>query len=83
MSWKIVNDRKKMQKLIDHLISKKMELKVVIDAGGEAFSTRLIKARDPASSAEMGQGDGLIVERWFPETGNNPLQPLQDICTPC
>jgi hypothetical protein len=63
-----IKEKEKIAEVLHHLISKNVELSVDIKGSDGGFKTRLVKLED------SGLGRKLIIEKFYPETGNSLIQ---------
>jgi hypothetical protein len=72
-SWRQVKDRRKIQEIFERMVSKKMELKVLIDEENIRFMSRATRL-NPEEISSLGSEPELIIEKLFPEIGNSLIQ---------
>jgi len=72
-SWVLVKDRRKIQEIFEHMVSKNMEVKILIDEENVRFMSRAIRL-NPEEISSLGSEPELIVEKLFPEIGNSLIQ---------
>jgi len=72
-SWRQVKDRRKIQEIFERMVSKKMELKVLIDEENVRFMSRATRL-NPEEISSLGSEPELIIEKLFPEIGNSLIQ---------
>jgi len=68
-SWSQIRDRRKIQEIFERMVSKNMELKVLIDEENVRFISRAIRL-NPEEISSLGSEPELLIEKLFPETGN-------------
>lgn len=68
-SWSQIRDRRKIQEIFERMVSKSMELKVLIDEENVRFISRAIRL-NPEEISSLGSEPELLIEKLFPETGN-------------
>ena len=68
-SWSQIRDRRKIQEIFERVVSKSMELKVLIDEENVRFISRAIRL-NPEEISSLGSEPELLIEKLFPETGN-------------
>jgi hypothetical protein len=69
-----LEDRQKINKILDHLISTKYEIKVLVKGDGNLFNSRIIKSEQNRTSLAKGAKSIIIIEKLQPEKGNNLIQ---------
>ncbi len=72
-SWRQVKDRRKIQEIFERMVSKNMELKVLIDEENVRFMSRATRL-NPEELSSLGSEPELIIEKLFPEIGNSLIQ---------
>lgn len=72
-SLSLVKDRRKIQEIFERMVSKNMELKILIDEENVRFMSRAIRL-NPEEISSLGSEPELIVEKLFPEIGNSLIQ---------
>lgn len=72
-SWRQVKDRRRIQEIFERMVSKNMELKVLIDEENVRFMSRAIRL-NPEEISSLGSEPELIIEKLFPEKGNSLIQ---------
>lgn len=72
MSRFLVKEKRKILAILQHLISKRVEIFVEIHGTDERFSTRAVKLKRDG-------GDNLIIEKLYPEPGNLLIQSYPDV----
>ena len=72
-SWSKVRDRRKIQEIFERMVSKNMEIKILIDEENVRFMSRAIRL-NPEDISSLGSEPELIVEKLFPEMGNSLIQ---------
>jgi hypothetical protein len=77
-SWGLVKDRRKIQEIFERMVSKNMELKILIDEENVRFMSRAIRL-NPEEVSSLGSEPELIVEKLFPEIGNSLIQSSSQI----
>lgn len=77
-SWLEVKDKRKIQEVFDRLVSKNMELKVLLDEQSVRFMSRAVRLNSEDISS-LGSEPELIIERLFPESGNVLIQSSSEI----
>jgi len=73
-----VKDRHKIQEIFERLVSKTMELKILIDEEDVRFISRAIRL-NPEEISSLGSEPELIIEKLFPEMGNSLIQSSSQI----
>jgi hypothetical protein len=71
--WTPVKGRRKIQEIFERMVSKNMELKVIIDEKSTKFITKAVRLL-PEEISSLGSEPELIIEKLFPETGNSLIQ---------
>jgi len=74
----LVKDRRKIQEIFERLVSKYMELKILIDEENVRFMSRAIRL-NPEEISSLGSEPELIIEKLFPEMGNNLIQSSSEV----
>jgi len=77
-NWGVVKDRHKIQEIFERLVSKTMELRILIDEEDVRFITRAIRL-NPEEISSLGSEPELIIEKLFPEMGNSLIQSSSQI----
>jgi len=72
-SWRQVKDRRKIQEIFERMVSKNMELKVLVDEENVRFMSRATRL-NPEEISSLGSEPELIIEKLFPEIGNSLIQ---------
>ena len=72
-NWRLVKDRRKIQEIFERMVSKNIELKVLIDEDSVRFMSRAIRL-NPEEISSLGSEPELIIEKLFPEIGNSVIQ---------
>ena len=73
MEFFTVREKKRIITVLDHLISKSVEISAGIQGNDEHFSTKVLKLkRDDGRSS-------LIIEKLYPEPGNSLIQSSPDV----
>jgi hypothetical protein len=76
--WGQVKDRRKIQEVFERLVSKNMELKVLIDEENVRFISRAMRL-NPEEVSSLGSEPELIIEKLFPEMGNSLIHSSSQI----
>ena len=79
MSWKLLDDRKKILGIFDRLVSEKKELKIRVKGEQKFFSTKFIKINRSDISSGIGKSPELVIEKLIPENGNSIIQSSPEI----
>jgi hypothetical protein len=74
MAFNRVEDPQKIIKIVDHLISTKVEIKILVMAESNPFVSRILKAEQNRSSMVKGASSIIIIDKLQPEKGNNLIQ---------
>jgi hypothetical protein len=74
MAYNRLEDKQKIVKIIEHLISTKGEIKVIVKGQNNPFSSKIIKADQNHPSLSNGRKSIIIIERLSPENGNSLIQ---------
>jgi hypothetical protein len=77
-TWGQVKDRRKIQEVFERLVSKNMELKVLIDEENVRFISRAMRL-NPEEVSSLGSEPELIIEKLFPEMGNSLIHSSSQI----
>ena len=73
-----VKDKRKIQEVFERLVSKNMELKVLMDEQSVRFMSRALRL-NPEEISSLGSEPELIIEKLFPEAGNELIQSSSEI----
>jgi len=76
--WGQVKDRRKIQEVFERLVSKNMEIKVLIDEENVRFISRAMRL-NPEEVSSLGSEPELIIEKLFPEMGNSLIHSSSQI----
>lgn len=79
MAWLTLDNNRKILRVIEHLISKRIEIKIRLKGEKTIFSSRFIKVNHESISPETERRPQLIIERLFPEKGNSLIQSLPEV----
>jgi hypothetical protein len=74
MAYKRIENRQKIIKIIDHLISTKCDMSVIVKSDTTSFSSRVINADQNHPSLAKGTRSIIIIDKLLPEKGNNLIQ---------
>ncbi|MGE5840562.1 MAG: hypothetical protein ACM34H_11540 [Deltaproteobacteria bacterium] len=74
----LVKDRRKIQEIFERLVSKNMELRILIDGENVRCLSRALRL-NPEEISSLGSEPELIVEKLFPEMGNSLIQSSSQI----
>lgn len=74
MAYKRIEDRQKIIKIIDHVISEKCGVKVSVKSSLTSFASRIINADQNYPSLAKGTRAVIIIEKLTPEKGNDLIQ---------
>jgi hypothetical protein len=74
MAYKRIENRQKIIKIIDHLISTKCDMSVVVKSDMTSFTSRVINADQNHPSLAKGTRSIIIIDKLLPEKGNNLIQ---------
>lgn len=74
----LIRDRQKIQEIFERMVSKNMELKVLIDDENVRFMSRALSL-NPEEISSLGSEPELIIEKLFPEMGNSLIQSSSEI----
>jgi len=66
-------ERKDILSIVNHLISKSLEISTEIKGSDDQFTTRVIKVKGGS------EGNQLIIEKFYPDTGNSLIQTNPDV----
>jgi hypothetical protein len=69
----LIRDRHKILEIFERMVSRTMELKLLIDEENVRFLSRAIRL-NPEEISSLGSEPELIVEKLFPELGNSLIQ---------
>ncbi len=71
--WSQIKDRRKIQEIFERMVSKNMEIKVLIDEESVRFMSRAYRL-NPEEISSLGSEPELLIEKLFPEIGNSLIQ---------
>jgi len=74
MAYKRIEDRQKIIKIIDHLISTKSTVSVSVKSAASAFSSIVINADQNYASLAKGRRAVIVMDKLAPERGNSLIQ---------
>jgi len=74
MAYKRIEDRQKIIKIIDHLISSKCAVSVTVKSAATAFTSMVVNADQNHPSLAKGTRAVIIIDKLVPERGNNLIQ---------
>lgn len=74
MSPHHAESKERLRELIDFLISSNREITIQIEGNKASYRSRILKADYVDPLSEVGKGNGLIIEKLTPETGNALLK---------
>jgi hypothetical protein len=74
-----LEDRQKITRILDHLISTKYEIKVLVKGDGNPFSSRILKSEQNRPSLVKGTKSIIIIEKLQPDKGNNLIQTSEKV----
>jgi hypothetical protein len=70
----LAETKERLRELIDFLISRKREITVRIEGNKASYRSRIVKADYGDPLSKVGEGNGLIIEKLTPNTGNALLK---------
>jgi len=79
MGYKNLENPQKIIKIIDHLISTKYDIKVIIKGESSPFTSKIINADQNYPSLAQGTKPIIIIDRLLPEKGNNLIQSSETV----
>jgi len=74
MAYKRIEDRQKIIKIIDHLISTRCAVSVTVRSAAAAFTSMVINADQNHPSLAKGTRAVIIIDKLAPERGNSLIQ---------
>jgi len=74
MASNSLEDRQKINKILEHLISTKYEIKVLVKGDSNPFNSRIMKSEQNRTSLAKGAKSIIIIEKLQPEKGNTLIQ---------
>lgn len=74
MAFKRVENRQKIIKIIDHVITEKCEIQVIVRSKSTPFISRIINSDQNYPSLAKGTRAIIIIEKLSPEKGNDLIQ---------
>ena len=74
-----LEDRQKINRILDYLISTKYEIKVLVKGDGNPFNSRIIKSEQNRPSLLKGAKSIIIIEKLQPDRGNNLIQASEKV----
>lgn len=72
-NWGLIKDRRKIQEILERMVSKNMDLRILIDEENVRFMSRALRF-NPEDVSSLGSEPELVVEKLFPEIGNSLIQ---------
>jgi hypothetical protein len=79
MAFKRLENRQQIIKIIDHLISTKYQIQVLVKGESSPFISSIIKAEQNQHSLAKGTKSIIIIEKLLPDKGNNLIQSSEKI----
>lgn len=82
MDWHLLEDRQKIMRIMNQLISNKTEIKVRINGEKSPFISKLLKIDEAdvlLENLEIGKEPQLIIEKLNPAKGNDLIQSFPDV----
>jgi len=79
MAWLTLDNNRKIKQVINHLISKGIEIKIGLKGEKTIFTSRLMTVYHENISSEIERGPKLIIEKLFPDKGNSLIQLLHEV----
>ena len=70
----VCDSKDKLRDLINFLISHKSEITIRIEGNKASYKSRIVKADYGDPLSKVGKGNGLIIEKLTPDTGNSLLK---------
>jgi hypothetical protein len=70
----LVETKERLRELIDFLISSNREITIRIEGNKASYTSRIVKADYGDVLSKVGKGNGLIIEKLTPDTGNALLK---------
>ena len=77
-SSRVIRDRRKIQEIFERVVSRNMELKVLIDEESVRFMSRGVRL-NPEEISSLGSEPEMIIEKLFPDMGNSLIQSSSEI----
>jgi len=74
MAYKRIENRQRILKIMDHLISTKCDVTVIVKSDTSPYKSRVINADQNHASLAKGTRSIIIIEKLTPEKGNNLIQ---------
>ncbi|MBL7176732.1 MAG: hypothetical protein ISS66_12985 [Desulfobacteraceae bacterium] len=78
-TWRSLNNRRIIVQLLNHLISNRIEIKILFTGKKAAFTSRFIKLKQEDPSSEIGKRLVLIIEKLSPPKGNTHIQSYSEV----
>lgn len=74
MPFHFLETKEQLRELVDFLISRKTEITIQIEGNRASYTSRIIKAEYGDTLSKVGKGNGLIIDKLTPNTGNALLK---------
>jgi hypothetical protein len=79
MVWITLDDNREIMRLIDQVISERIEIRIRVEGEKTPFTSQIIKMDRGGISSEIKQRPELIIERLLPEKGDFLIQSLPEV----
>lgn len=79
MAYKRIEERQKIIKILNHLISKKNEIQAFIKSDMTPYTSRVINAVQNYPALAKGTSSVIFIEKLLPEKGNDLIQSSQNV----
>jgi len=79
MAWLTLDDTQKIMRIIDHVISKRIEITIRVKGERGPFTSKIIRINQGSISSETESRPELIIENLFPEEANSLLRSLPEV----
>lgn len=77
MTLQTLDNKRKIIRVIEHLIAKRIEIRIWLEGEKTIFTSRFIRV--DLGSISSGREPGVIIEKLFPEEGNALIQSLPKV----
>jgi hypothetical protein len=74
-----LEDRQKITRILEYLISTKYEIKVLVKGDGNPFTSRIIKSEQNRPSLLKGAKSIIVIEKLQPDRGNSLIQTSEKV----
>lgn len=78
-NWYVLNDRRKLKKVIGRLLSRKTVLNIKIKNDNTLYTSKVIKISHEESSSRSVIGSQIVIDKVKPEIGNSLIQSFPEV----